>query len=135
MFFFFEQFTVLIKSKYHQVNNGINFIIRLYPHVLVLFILYYLIYSCTLLSFYFTTLYCMSRILVSFVSINFNIIIIIIQKWAIFHHLLSTTEPLVYGSLATEELLLHHSKLQLLIKISVSNACILYAKLKTETTC
>ena len=44
-------------------------------NVLVLFIVYYLIYSCTLLSFYFTILYCMSRILVSFVSINFIIII------------------------------------------------------------
>ena len=51
---------------------------RLETYVLVLFILYYLIYPCTLLSFYLTILYCMSRILVSFVSINFIIIIIII---------------------------------------------------------
>ena len=50
---------------------------RLETYVLVLFILYYLIYSCTFLSFYFTILYCTSRILVSFVSINFIIIIII----------------------------------------------------------
>ena len=45
-------------------------------YVLV-FILYYLIYSCSyfIIFFYFTILYCMSRILVSFVSINFIIII------------------------------------------------------------